>query len=494
MPLSKPSKTNRVWLIAGFFMIAFIATNTVIAFNSLTSLAKSHQSIANTLHVITVIKDLYAQLVTAESSQRGYIITSDRQYLAPYNGATQQLDRLLIALSELTTEIPEQRNNFHSLSELATQKIANMKLGLALKESNNTEQLDQLFLSDRGHQLMSDVVSQIRHMEEIEYNLLDARSRAAQKSRGSALRTVLFANSFGLILIFVIYVAINKHLRQRLLYSELLRKSNEELEQKVRERTESLEHFSEELQRSNRELQNFAFVASHDLQEPLRKIRAFGARLNTSCADQLDAKGQDYIKRMFSASERMSALIDDLLTFSRVFTQQRPFEQLDLSELLTVVLDDISVAIEESEAIVDVDPLPIIECDASQMRRLFQNLITNAIKFRRPNTPPRIKILCEQVTSETDEARIRIRICDNGIGFEQQFAEKIFTLFQRLHARDEYSGTGLGLAICRRIVERHGGDINAFGVLNEGSEFVLELPLTQDNRRIEEILPENSTL
>ncbi len=491
MPFSKPSKTNRVWLIAGFFMLVFIATNTVIAYNSIKTLAQTHQSIANTLHVITVIKDLYAQLVSAESSQRGYIITSDKQYLEPYVKSTGELGSILNSLDQLTTEIPEQKNNFRELSELAKKKISNMRLGLTLKESKRDAELQELFYSDRGHDLMASIIVQIKHMEEIEYNLLDARSVAAKKGRASAFRTLLFSNSFGLILILIIYLSVNKHIRQRLLYSELIHKANEELEQKVKVRTESLEHYSEELQRSNRELQNFAFVASHDLQEPLRKIRAFGARLNTTCADQLDDRGKDYINRMFAASERMSALIDDLLTFSRVFTQQNPFEKIDLSDLLNVVLDDISMAIDDSEADIKVAALPVVECDASQMRRLFQNLITNAIKFRKPNSQPSVQIECDTFI-EDDEEWCRITIIDDGIGFEQQFAEKIFTLFQRLHARDEYSGTGLGLAICRRIVERHGGVIKAFGELGKGSRFVIELPLTQSNRPIQDFLPEEA--
>jgi light-regulated signal transduction histidine kinase (bacteriophytochrome) len=248
-------------------------------------------------------------------------------------------------------------------------------------------------------------------------------------------------------------------------------------------RTQALLQYSEELQRSNRELEEFAFVASHDLQEPLRKIRAFGDRLQQKFSTQLGETGSDYVVRMQAASERMSALIDDLLSFSRVTTKQRPFVNVDLNEVMRRVMDDLDYAIEETSAQLHIDPLPTIDADASQIAQVFMNLIANSLKFHLLDARPIITVTSEVkvVSPIVDDKRhwCCLRFADQGIGFEAQYAERVFSLFQRLHGRDEYSGTGIGLALCRKIIERHGGTITAQSEPGEGAVFTIYLPMTQ---------------
>lgn len=244
-----------------------------------------------------------------------------------------------------------------------------------------------------------------------------------------------------------------------------------------------------ELARSNGELEKFAYVASHDLQEPLRKIQAFGDRLTTKCRDALPDKGKEYIDRMQVAAARMRRLIDDLLKFSRVTSQQRPFGRLDLRKLVGEVLSDLEVRIGQARGTVRVGPLPAIDADATQMRQLFQNLIANAVKFQRPGVPPVVQIEGEVVDLVPPGAgdgaaavpTCRITVRDNGIGFDDKYRDRIFEVFQRLHGRDEYEGTGVGLAICRKIAERHGGAIEARGRPDEGATFVVTLPVRQAN-------------
>jgi PAS domain S-box-containing protein len=239
---------------------------------------------------------------------------------------------------------------------------------------------------------------------------------------------------------------------------------------------------TEELARSNQELEQFAYIASHDLQEPLRKIEAFGDRLRRKYDKTLDEQGHDYLARMQNAAGRMRTLIQDLLSFSRVTTQSRGFAPLSLSTLLQDVLGDLEVRIQETHAQVIVDPMPTLEADALQMRQLFQNLIGNALKFQQPGTSPIIHIHhSEEHSAEPDQSQsfCCIAVSDNGIGFEEKYLDRIFKVFQRLHGRNEYEGTGIGLAVCAKIVERHGGQLTAQSAPGEGATFIIRLPLQQ---------------
>jgi two-component system, chemotaxis family, CheB/CheR fusion protein len=235
--------------------------------------------------------------------------------------------------------------------------------------------------------------------------------------------------------------------------------------------------YAARLERSNRELEDFASVASHDLQEPLRKIRAFGDLLAATWGEALGDTGGDYLRRMQSAAARMQTLISDLLTFSRVESKARPFVEVDLGVVAREVIADLEVQIEQAGAAVEVSRLPTVEADPMQMRQLLQNLIGNALKYRRQETKPSVKVYGE--AQEDGGASRRILVEDNGIGFDEKYLDRIFTVFQRLHGRVEYEGTGIGLAVCRKIVERHGGSITARSAPQKGATFVVTLPVKQ---------------
>jgi PAS domain S-box-containing protein len=224
----------------------------------------------------------------------------------------------------------------------------------------------------------------------------------------------------------------------------------------------------------NRELQDFAYVASHDLQEPLRKVQAFSDRVLSRFAADLDPQAVDYLRRIDAAANRMQVLIDDLLAYSRVTSQGQPFVPVALREVLDDVLSDLEVRIEDSGAVVEAEDLPVVECDRTQMRQLLQNLVANAIKFRAPGRAPRIRIAAS-APADLPHALL-LSVEDNGIGFDPAYAERIFAPFQRLHGRHEYDGTGIGLAVVRRIVERHHGRIVAIGRPGEGARFEVTLP------------------
>ena len=226
-----------------------------------------------------------------------------------------------------------------------------------------------------------------------------------------------------------------------------------------------------DLERSNRELQEFAAVASHDLQEPLRKILAFGERLQARAGASLDAMAADYLARMLDASSRMRRLIDDALQCARLSAGTAHIEKVSLDGAVSGALANLVMP---AGATVEVTSLPTIDADAGQMRQLFQNLLSNACKFRRHDVALAVTVAAEQVDTDT----WAITVADNGIGFDQQHADRVFAMFQRLHGR-QFDGSGIGLAVCRRIVERHRGSIEARGVTGVGASFVVRLPICQ---------------
>ncbi len=245
---------------------------------------------------------------------------------------------------------------------------------------------------------------------------------------------------------------------------------------------------AQELEQSNRELEQFAYVASHDLQEPLRKIRTFGDRLLSTYGDALDDTGRECLGRIQSAAQRMQALIKGLLTLSRITTCAAEFVPVDLGKVAREVVSDLEVKIEQTGARIEVGKLPTIQADALQMRQLLQNLIGNALKFQRKEDPPTVEIEARSVrdkrtrplTGPRSNEQCRLVVRDNGIGFDEKYLDRIFDVFQRLHPRDVHEGTGIGLAICRKIVERHGGKITAQSAPDQGAKFVVILPVVQD--------------
>jgi len=234
----------------------------------------------------------------------------------------------------------------------------------------------------------------------------------------------------------------------------------------------TLQRRAKELERSNAELEQFASIASHDLQEPLRKVQMFSQRALEVDGDNLSAKGRDYLQRNTEAASRMQMLIEDLLLFSRVGTQSRPFVEIDLNKAAAAVVSDLETTIQAGGGKVEVGKLPTVVCDETQIRQLFQNLISNAIKFRREDVAPVVRI-----DGEVEGRFAHLSFRDNGIGFDPRYANRIFRVFERLHGRGEYPGTGIGLALCRKIAERHGGSISVDSTPGEGSVFTVTLPL-----------------
>lgn len=236
-----------------------------------------------------------------------------------------------------------------------------------------------------------------------------------------------------------------------------------------------LAEHARELERSNAALDEFAMVASHDLQEPLRKIISFGERLESSLGAMLEGDARHSLDRMLDAAARMRILVRDVLAYSQVATRTSPFAPTDLAWVVRDVMDEMVETITESGARIEVGVLPVIDADALQMRQLMQNLLGNAIKYAREGTPPFVQIACDV----SGGAHCTLTVSDNGIGFKKEYAEKIFLMFERLNGRSRFGGSGIGLAICRRIVERHQGQISAHSIPGSGATFSVTLPVTR---------------
>ncbi|GAB3896918.1 hypothetical protein GCM10028803_14830 [Larkinella knui] len=248
-----------------------------------------------------------------------------------------------------------------------------------------------------------------------------------------------------------------------------------------------LQQKNEALERSNQSLQSFAYIASHDLQEPLRKLQAFSDILTNDYQTDLKPEALDILQRMKIATRRMATLVHDLLAFSRITTQPRQEKSVSLSNVISGVIGDLDLIIQETSATIDVETLPVITGDELELGQLFQNLLSNALKFRRPTIPPVIAITClvieahelpESVKTKLRKTRYcQISVSDNGIGFEPKNADRIFEMFQRLHPRSKFEGTGIGLAICQKVAENHGGAIIATSEPDQGASFHVYLPL-----------------
>ena len=255
----------------------------------------------------------------------------------------------------------------------------------------------------------------------------------------------------------------------------------------LNEYKQSLEEKINELNRRNSDLEGFAYIASHDLQEPLRKLTAFSERLQTKFRQQLGEEGQLYLDRIMASTENMRSLIDSLLEFSRTARSNRLFSKQSLTGLLGETQSDLELKIEESCSHIEASPLPTIDVIPSQIKQLFSNLLGNSIKFKKADQSPVINVSCEMLTHpekkhhnlKTNKEYYKLLVTDNGIGFEKEYAERIFQIFQRLHGRHEYPGSGIGLAICKKIVENHSGLIYADAEPDKGALFTIILPENQ---------------
>jgi signal transduction histidine kinase len=470
------------WLLIALIVLCLIGGNAYLAISTIGALSTTQKHLYQTSESLMALNNLHISILSAETGQRGYLLTEIDDYLKPYRTALEAVSEQKDFVNEQTFQHLDAKAKIRSLLEISSKKISELETTVGLALVNNEKRAIGLLMTGRGRNWYTEILSLITELQQAEIAFRDKQYEELLKIQKEAKITFLISGIISTLLLLVMLVLARLNIGNESKLLQSLEQQNDKLVEQVKIRTKELTVYSEELSRSNRELEDFAFVASHDLQEPLRKIRAFGDRFMSTYGQELEEKGVDYIQRMKTAAERMSNLINDLLEFSRITTRGKEFSEVRLDKVMTDIISDLAIAIQESDSQIKIDEMPTIQGDKAQMYQLFLNLLSNAIKFRKADVTPQISITYQQQETRDTITGTAIQwhlftVSDNGIGFEQEFADKIFVPFQRLHGRSEYKGTGIGLAVCLRIVERHGGKISAVSEPGSGAVFTVEIPV-----------------
>jgi signal transduction histidine kinase len=443
---------NKVILGFGTALVILVLVG-VHSYRSLVQTDADRKWVNHTHQVIEKLDAVLNNLLDIETGTRGYVLTGEGTYLDPYNSAFVQVRQNIKDVRGLTVDNPVQQAALDKLEPLIAERLDTAQGVIQIRTQQGLAAGAQSIRAGAGQQLMNQIRPQLSSMKREENRLLILRTEEATNSSQTTRTVILSGEALAIAFLGLAGIVVGKEMAQRRQAEEIVSNLNADLEKRVAERTAELSERARELARSNSELQQFAYVASHDLQEPLRMVASFTQLLAKRYSDKLDDDARDFINYAVDGATRMQTLISDLLNYSRVGTQGKPLVPTDSEAMLCRVLTSLQLAIEETGAVVSHDPLPMVLADPQQLGQLFQNLIGNAIKFHGAE-PPRIRISAERNGKEW-----KIAVRDNGIGISPEHAERIFVIFQRLHTKTEYPGTGIGLAICKKIVERHGGRI-----------------------------------
>ncbi|VEG55174.1 multi-sensor signal transduction histidine kinase [Mycolicibacterium aurum] len=456
---------------------------------------------------------LQAALRDQETAVRGYVIAADRQFLIPYEDGRVVEQEVSASLRQLEQSSPHLLDDLDAIEQASALWRTNYAEPAMNQVTPGRPAPISLELTEVGKAEFDRLRGLFTRQND---NLVTARDGAAADL--DRMRTLRDGILTGVLAALALTIAVLALLLRRALVRPLavlagacqriaegnfgeriqpqgpkdirrIASDVENMRQRIveeldasRAATESLDIQAEELRRSNAELEQFAYVASHDLQEPLRKVASFCQLLEKRYGDQLDERGTEYIGFAVDGAKRMQILINDLLTFSRVGRLNATEADIDLDTALDTALGNLSTAVEESGAVIDrpAGGLPTVKGDPTLMAMLWQNLIGNAVKFRREGLTPRIVIECERGV-DGDDQTWSFTLSDNGIGISPEFSDKVFVIFQRLHGRDVYGGTGIGLALCKKIVEHHGGTIWIDTSYSGGTRFRFTLPVNADD-------------
>jgi signal transduction histidine kinase len=438
------------WAFSAALLLLFVAG--LITYQTFRAHSRAADLTQHTFVVLENTRHMLADLIDTETGERGFLLTGDDSYLQPFELARPEIPRLIADLRRLTSDNPHQLSRLDTIERKEAEHFAFMDRLVALRRQYGNTTITPVGLLASQKTVMDGIRGEVAAMEREENDLLAARNEAQARSEQQAILFIILGNTSALGLLAAAAYVTSREMRSRA-------RSEAKLADSVRE-----------LSASNRELEQFAYVASHDLQEPLRMVANYCQLLKRRYQSRLDGDADEFIGFAVDGAQRMQVLIDDLLAYSRVGTRKGALVSVSLDSVLRDVLKNLESALSDSGAVVTHDPLPTVTADPSQLVQLLQNLVGNAIKFRRGENP----IVHISVAHRGDDWLFGVR--DNGIGIAPEYRSQVFLIFQRLHSKEEYPGTGIGLAISKKIVERHGGTIWVEATEGGGSTFYFTLP------------------
>lgn len=460
-------KKGLFYICATFILsLAVILYLSYLYFNSF---HRSNQYIGKVEHayrVVLQISELENYLKEAETGQRGYLLTRDSSFLAPFLEVRKHIKPAYDSLKRLTAGNDIQQQYLNNTGLLINRSIDFLQHSIYLANVYNYQLTDRM----KESKVMMDSIRTILGQVQREESKMIKGRLPNLALYGTALPTYFGATLLFAFLIFVVsFIVIFREFRRRVRYQK-------ELEQKMKE-----------VNTYNAELEQIAFATSHDLQEPLRRIQTFSDRLISKHANQLSEEGKMIVSRIEYSARRMQGLIEDLMNFTNLVRNGEELEEINADELLATVLDSMQERIREKNAVIHAGQLPVITGYRHQLYLMFRSLIDNALKYSKPRVPPVITIQCVKTTGQEldvpgqkNRQFIRLSIRDNGLGFNNEFNQKIFLIFQRLHSGGEYEGKGIGLAIVERVMTNHNGYVRASGQVNKGAEFNLYFPVSEN--------------
>ncbi|MES2514316.1 MAG: ATP-binding protein [Bacteroidota bacterium] len=477
MSFLKISNKNYFYLIAGFSLITIFAS-ILLALYTITDNYTSLSYLDKAYGINARIDKIYSTLKDEENQQRGYLITYRPSFIKSNNYNQKVVNQEYTALYDILKEEKEQQENLIIFRVQIRMKLKALAAGKHYFIKGNIQEDSLHKILVKGDFIMEKMRKTITTMKKVEYKrFAQLREKTFKKSELSIF-IVALTSGISILLLISTLIALRRENLSKGHFEKQLVASEKRLQQQV-----------QMLNLSNKELEQFAYVASHDLEEPLRKISAFSERIHMKLADYPDEEVLDWLKRLNNSVDRMRTFINDLLNYSRITRMLDINETVNLDSVFKLIMEDLDVALVSKKAVVNIQSMPQLKGNNTQLKQLFQNLVNNALKFSdKPN--PEINVTGKYYSDEELKQTIWVKdfntkhknyycifVKDNGIGFELQYLKQIFIIFQRLHGRSEYDGTGIGLAICKRIVENHEGFITAESEVGKGTVFIVGLPV-----------------